>query len=142
MEHPSKIPVIYPVGIGKASLAKRHEKYPFLKGFVKLLETQMGVRIYNETDIADWLWERNFTTIIESVVEEKNTPRSMSDKRVVPVNPKMVEIHRPLGYIFSHARKLNEMTKQHYSIGSNSNQEIATNFMEHVSCILNYMNRF
>ena len=137
MEHPSKIPVIYPVGIGKARLARRHEIYPFLRGFMELLESQMRVLIYDESDIADWLWERNYTTIIESAVDEKNISRSMSEKRVVPVNPKMVEIHRPLGYVFSHARKLNEMAKQHYSIGGNAGQSIANNRSQPKIGILN-----
>jgi len=124
MERPSKKPVLLTLGIRKLAFANTYNKNPFLKGFMELLESQLGVQILSSTEIENLLWEHNHTTRTESMGTEKNVSGKEGGNRLVPVIPKIVEISRPLGYVLSHVRKLNEMAMIHYNIGGGTTQQL------------------
>jgi hypothetical protein len=124
LDNPSKIPVIFPLGISRIGLERRHSKNAFLKGFMEILESQLGVHILYGVEIEDWMLDRNHTTTIERTLVEGDDNDSNvssnsknSSKLVVALNPKIREIHRPLGYVFSHAKRLNEMAQRQYEMG-------------------------
>ena len=110
MDNPSKLPVMLPVGKSKWTVARRHSQNPFLKGFVEILESELGVQIFDQTELDEWLLKHNFTIPVQENASVKG------ENRLVPVHPKMVEFARPLGYVFSHASKLNKMVISHYGM--------------------------
>lgn len=135
LDNPSKIPVLYPLGISKLSLERSLNDDAFLKGFMDILVSRLGVQILYGVEIDDWLLDRNHTTTVVrdadvSVLDgsghdaRRNSTGSDSNSEEVVVNPKVREIHRPLGYVFSHARRLNEMAQRHYGMGQEIEEPI------------------
>jgi hypothetical protein len=130
LDHPSKIPVLYPLGISKVALERRHHQNAFLKGFTEILESRLGVRILYGVEIEDWLLERNHTIPMAPAEDGDDDDESEHEheyddsgddhhnNKVASANPKIVEISRPLGYVFSHAGDLNEMAQRHYEMGN------------------------
>ena len=143
IENPSKIPVLYPVGVTKTALKLRHWNHnAFLKGFLEILESQLKVQTMQWTEIEDWLRNHNHTNaIIAPLLLDKDTVKNSSASNgdnsavtmMVPVNPKVNEIQRPLGYVLSNAKRLNEMAQKHYEMAgtrttakSSTSQQYAT----------------